>query len=188
MACSINRSGDGGPPGPPPPGPPPPGPIRPSRAPGPVRPSRGPPGPRLSRTPPGRSNEPPRSGGPSGGSGGWATETVTTEAAITAMAVTLAIPSMRLIGGSLKRGGSFLKQICLITFNGTCRHRLRSARRGPVFSRSTGQTPHESALLQILVRPGTEEIAPLHAGRILPHHLGRAANDPRRAMTAAAIP
>ena len=100
MACSTNRSGDGGPPGPPPPGP-----MRPSRPPGPARPSRGPPGPWPSRTPPGRSNEPPRSGGPSGRSGGWATETVTSEAAITAMAVSLAIPGIRLITDSLERGG-----------------------------------------------------------------------------------
>ena len=95
MACSTNRSGDGGPPGPPPPGP-----MRPSRPPGPARPSRGPPCPWPSRTPPGRSNEPPRpGGGPSGRSGGWATETVTSEAAIIAMAavltiLTLAIPKL----------------------------------------------------------------------------------------------
>ena len=76
MACSINRSADGGPPGPPPPGPP--------------RPSREPPGP------PG----PPRSGGPSGRSGGCATETVVSTSMITAAAAIHPISGVYLITGS----------------------------------------------------------------------------------------
>ena len=105
IACSTNRSGEGGPPGPPPPGPP-----RPSRSPGPppARPSRGPPGPRPSRPPPGPSAVVPRSEPPSGCSGGWARETVAKETAITAMVAvfripTRAIPGIVLIIGSLEK-------------------------------------------------------------------------------------
>ena len=169
--------------------------MRPSREPGPARPSRGPPGPWPSRTPPGRSNEPQRPGVPSGRSVGCATETVTRDAAVMAVATIIAILGMRLITDSLESGtengcDARRNRPAASSHAGSCRHLQRPAATKVPLGRGMCQPRRDGkpASLEIFVRPSTEEIATLHAGRILPHHLGRAADDPRRTVSAAAVP